>query len=90
MKLKPKAIPISKFLSQILTNAVKFKKRYFKLIKLCKHEFYFKALICILLISEKINKFINLQISNLNILILCCYNKFIIEYWAKLKLSIAN
>ena len=56
MKLKPKAISISKLLSQILSNAVKFKKRHFKLIKLCKHEFYFKAFICIILISEEIVK----------------------------------
>ena len=70
MKLKPKAIPISKLLSQILSNAVKFKKRHVKLIKLCKNAFYFIALICMKLISEKIVKInINLQISNLNILI---------------------
>ena len=37
MNLTPKAIPISKLLSQILSDAVKFdKKRHVKLIKLCK------------------------------------------------------
>ena len=42
MDLTPKAIPISKLLSQILSHAVKFdKKRHFKLIKLCK-KLYFK------------------------------------------------
>ena len=36
MDLTPKSIPISKLLSQILSDAVKFdKKRHFKLIKLC-------------------------------------------------------
>ena len=69
MKLKPKAISISKLLSQILSNAVKFKKRHFKLIKLCKHAFYFKAFICIILTIEKIIKINrNLQIISLNIL----------------------
>ena len=37
MNLTPKAIPISKLLSQILSDAVKFdKKRHSKLIELCK------------------------------------------------------
>ena len=37
MELTPKAIPISKLLSQILSDAVKFvKKRHSKLIELCK------------------------------------------------------
>ena len=58
MKLEPEAISISKLLSQILSNAVKFNKRHFKLIKKCKHEFYFKALICIKLISENLSKLI--------------------------------
>ena len=56
MNLKPKAIPISKLLSQILSHEVKFNEWHYKLIKQCKHEFYFKALICIILISEKIVK----------------------------------
>ena len=37
MDLTPKAIPISKLLSQILSHAVKFdKERHFNLIELCK------------------------------------------------------
>ena len=37
MDLTPKAIPISKLLSQILSHAIKFdKERHFKLIELCK------------------------------------------------------
>ena len=37
MDLTPKSIPISKLLSQILSDAVKFdKEKHFKLIKLCK------------------------------------------------------
>ena len=41
MDLTPKAIPISKLLSQILSDAVKFdKKRHFKLIKLCKKTLF--------------------------------------------------
>ena len=36
MDLTPKAIPISKLLSQILSDAVKFdKEKHFKLINLC-------------------------------------------------------
>ena len=36
MDLTPKAIPISKLLSQILSDAVKFdQERHFNLIKLC-------------------------------------------------------
>ena len=38
MNLTPRAIPISKLLSQILTNAVEFdEERDSKLIKQCKH-----------------------------------------------------
>ena len=37
MNLTPKAIPISKLLSQILSDAVEFdEEKHFKLIKLCK------------------------------------------------------
>ena len=37
MNLTPKAIPISKLLSQILSDAVKFdEEKHSKLIKLCK------------------------------------------------------
>ena len=40
MDLKPKTIPISQLLSQILSNAVRFnKKKHFGLIKLCKNTF---------------------------------------------------
>ena len=43
MDLTPKAIPISKLLSQILSDAVEFdKERHSKLIKLCK-KIYFKV-----------------------------------------------
>ena len=58
MKLKPRAIPISKLLSQILSNTVRFNKKHFKLIKLCKHAFYYKAFICMELISEELIKLI--------------------------------
>ena len=38
MNLKPKAIPISTILSQILSDAIKFnKKKHFGLIDLCKN-----------------------------------------------------
>ena len=40
MDLKSKAIPISKLLSQILSDAVTFdESKHFELIKLCKHTF---------------------------------------------------
>ena len=41
MDLTPKAIPISKLLSQILSDAVEFdKERHWKLIKLCKKKLF--------------------------------------------------
>ena len=41
MNLTPKAIPISKLLSQILSDAVEFdKERHSKLIELCKKNLF--------------------------------------------------
>ena len=41
MDLTPKAIPISKLLSQILSDAVRFdKEKHFKLIDLCKKNLF--------------------------------------------------
>ena len=41
MDLTPKAIPISKLLSQILSDAVAFdKESHTKLIEICKQRFY--------------------------------------------------
>ena len=84
MNLKPKAIPISKLLSKILSNAVRFNKRHLKLIKLCKHAFYFKAYICTELISENL---IKLLIICLNVLT-CCYNNLLLYIEQKYNLNL--